>query len=409
LAYNKQSSTNTNTDPESDIQNSEDNTQISKDITQNPDGTSDPKFSDVKSVDVQYDEDGKLIGYDCPFCNRKLYREDYYSPEAGTYHFKCFPDYCDKSADNFNNLITHHKSCCPMAPPKPKRVKKRATSERVARAPVLKTGHRVHDNTNKLVSFECSFCQRVMSRESYLTEPGNYIFKCFPDCCDKIMDHFSNLVSHHEAYCKQRPMDLYSKTRKSLTVSKSEDPSFEDATNQEAGNSEPTNVEASDLILSGPAVKAGRRVYDDNTKLIRFECPFCEKTLSKEDYFCSELSDYLFKCFPECCDKTTDNFPNLVYHHEAFCPSKPVELYSKKTHRRLKERMKVGSSNKMICVSKGFKFNNSRSVIAFECPRCQKQMAPTDFQTESGEFVFKCGWNSCDKITTTFANLAYHH
>ncbi|CAG7825247.1 unnamed protein product, partial [Allacma fusca] len=25
------------------------------------------------------------------------------------------------------------------------------------------------------------------------------------------------------------------------------------------------------------------------------------------------------------------------------------------------------------------------------------------------EFVFKCGWNSCDKITTTFANLAYHH
>ncbi|CAG7830093.1 unnamed protein product [Allacma fusca] len=367
---------------------------------------------EATTTNLHYDEVGKMISYECPFCERKLYREDFYSPEMGIYVFKCFHDYCDKLVDNFSNLITHHKSCCPMTPPNPKRAKKRTAPESNPWTPKQKTGHRVYDSTNKIVSFECSFCQRVMSREAYLTEPGNYVFKCFPDCCDKIVDHFSNLVTHHEAYCKFRPADLQSKTRKSLKVSRFKGRNLADAVTLEATHSETINAESKsniNLLTGTTAAKTGHRVKDDNNKLIRYECPFCEQSLSKEDYFCPESGDYVYKCVPPCCEKIMDNFPNLVFHHEAHCLSKPVEMYSKKIYRKLKERLNLGTPNEIIRVSNGFKINDDHSVIAFDCPRCQKQITLSEFQTESGEFVFKCGWDSCKKIATTFISLAYHH
>jgi uncharacterized C2H2 Zn-finger protein len=86
-------------------------------------------------------------------------------------------------------------------------------------------------------------------------------------------------------------------------------------------------------------------------------------------------------------------------------PFKTQTALSKKR----KSIKKADPKSAPIAVSKGFTYDESRSVVSFQCPRCQIKMYPSDFITETGEYVFRCTWDSCDKTTATFTNYAYHH
>ncbi|CAG7717150.1 unnamed protein product [Allacma fusca] len=367
-----------------------------------------------------------------------MIREDYFT-DSGNYVFKCFPDCCDKVLGNFPNLVVHHEASCLATPvdlyskkrkvrttPKSGKITKPslATPVRTENPDILllcpKSGTRVYDHNNKLTSFTCPFCERVLLKEDYSTDEGTYIFKCFPDCCDKITDNFNNLVAHHESFCPFKPQQLHSKKRRSAR--KSEEVNYNPTRSVKiegtiSGHSPAKRMRKSPTgsnLKSQPdnftVSKSAHRVYDGNNKLFSFGCPFCRKLIMRDDYSVG-AGKYVFKCLPECCGKIADNFSNLVAHHESFCPSKPKQLHSKRRQSHRKPGLGQGSnsSEKLVPMNQGFKYNAAHFVIGFKCPRCEKEFLPADFQTEDGSWVFKCPFESCEKVTTTFVNLAYHH
>ncbi|CAG7681506.1 unnamed protein product [Allacma fusca] len=504
-----------------------------------------------KSGSRVYDQNKKLISFTCSFCRRILLKEDYLT-EEGKFIFKCFPDCCEKIIDNFNNLVTHHKSFCPSKPEqlytKRRRCTKRSTVKssadsknilhakrksdgdydledvkdksldilypsisltedgankrlRSATNPVKldvesvekseavevyqcgdrakinpneeipspshtkdfpnlvdsheesfldttpdllhenkeargmpnsngtstvgtnnpheqlkckKSGTRVYDQNKKLASFTCPFCQRILLKEDYSTEGGAFIFKCFPDCCNKITDNFSNLVTHHESFCPSKPEQLHSKKRRITKTSVKVSHIGSSSVKKEEGHPSVKRMRKNPLN-SNSALKAdrvmvsktGHRVYDSTNKLFSFGCPFCRKMLMREDYS-TGTGKYVFKCLPECCGKTTNHFSNLVNHHESCCPSKPKQLYSKNRQKN-KKKWKPPPTQKRVSMKQGFKYNAAHLVVGFKCPCCEKELVSSDFQTDDGNWIFKCRFESCGKVTNNFVNLAYHH
>ncbi|CAG7785053.1 unnamed protein product, partial [Allacma fusca] len=323
------------------------------------------------------------------------------------------------------------------------------------------SGQRIYDDNGKLIAYDCPFCIRKISREDYSTETGNYLFKCFPDCCDKVMDNFFNLMVHHDAFCPSKPVELHSITRKS----KSSKPSSK--SNASEANESNRSINVREYLT-----------YDDNKAVIGFKCPRCETSLSRSD-FLVESGEFIFKCEWDSCNKITSTLSNLAFHHATHCSNSNNQRRKRKSNAKIVKiendisqtsgetsehpeqnpvkspkltkvkgsqiPRKRGRPKRMYPFNcqkcgKGFLYESVLSLhearhgvldsqpegtsskqgpssrvyedgklVAYNCQFCQRKLSEKDYLTESGEYIFKCFEDCCDKITGKFINLLYHH
>ncbi|CAG7683811.1 unnamed protein product [Allacma fusca] len=231
----------------------------------------------------------------------------------------------------------------------------------------------------KVVSLNCPYCERKICREDYRTETGNYIFKCFPGCCNKTMSTFFNLVCHHEAYCPSKPKFL-----------------------------RPRKVASRAVVQN--FLGSHSWIHDTNKKVSAFECGICFMVMSRSNYQ-DDSGQFVFKCTWDSCAKITNSFPNLCWHHIRHC-SNASGVTSRKSQRRssgmdkhVTTRYVPGSQ-----VGAGRRYDQRGVLTSLECPCCEKTLKYADFIDEStSSYVFKCPPICCNKVFTTFPNLVFHH
>ncbi|CAG7683807.1 unnamed protein product [Allacma fusca] len=340
-------------------------------------------------------KDGKVISLDCPYCKKKLTREDF-CLKSGEYIFKCpFPECCDRIMTNFIHVVRHHESLCPSMPQalySGKRKRKRLHLKK-ALADGSEISHPwgkgfIHNEYKEVVAFECPQCQIKMSYSDFQTESGVFIFKCPWVSCSKTTKCFSNLCIHHRAHC----VNGYSVGR---IESLNKKPRISRISSKELSNEELGSNKGLEFPKAGP--------------LVSFECFRCEKKLTYSEFLNVDTSAYIFKCPPTCCDKVFSSFPNLAKHHEAQCRRRPIDvpdtdvnIPSDHISTELKPLVGPEPSNNNA--------NIAGPLNSFECNYCHKEYRREDVQQNcSGTISYKCDLLNCDKAFPTFIILQNHH
>ncbi|CAG7824873.1 unnamed protein product [Allacma fusca] len=327
-----------------------------------------------------YDDHGRAISFECSFCQKKLIRQDYVV-ESGEYVFKCSPDCCEKTISSFGNLISHHEASCPVRPRR-HQMNKNTSADAIRKVSGQQIGLK-HNDRHLVVGFECPFCQKQMLPSDFKLESGQYLFKCTWDSCDTVTRTFFNMAYHHHSHCSGKRRRRW----KSAHKSRAEDQITKD-----------TSSSGEPMVSSS---KSGNgREYDLKGRIISFECPQCEKKMTRTDFVDEATNSFAFKCSPICCEKNFSTFANLIFHHESRCKSTDGEQTTDNQHQvRSVKRKKPKEQMRPYF-----------PLETFQCKHCRKCYKKQEYTKEdSGGIIFDCDILDCDKSFRTFSVFRRHH